>query len=159
MANPKQKEYYEANKEKIVIRSNQWAKNNPERRKEIARDWVRNNPDKVKKYYDSYRRDTPTKYLYCLAKGRAKRKGMDFTIEVCDVGDVPTDCPLLGIPIDSYHEEQKYHPSIDRIDSTKGYVKGNVMIISHRANMLKNNATSEELLLLANNLVKFEVSE
>jgi hypothetical protein len=39
-------------------------------------------------------------------------------------------------------------PSLDRIDSSKGYVKGNVRVISHRANLLKNNATVEELKLL-----------
>ena len=35
--------------------------------------------------------------------------------------------------------------SIDRKDSSKGYVKGNVAIISRRANLLKNNATIAEL--------------
>jgi hypothetical protein len=35
--------------------------------------------------------------------------------------------------------------SLDRIDSDKGYVKGNVQVISYRANMLKSNASIEEL--------------
>jgi hypothetical protein len=45
--------------------------------------------------------------------------------------------------------------SLDRIDSNKGYVKGNVWVISRRANVIKNNATLEELELLTNNLKKF----
>ena len=36
-------------------------------------------------------------------------------------------------------------PSFDRIDPTKGYVKGNVIIVSNKANVIKSNATVEEL--------------
>ena len=43
-------------------------------------------------------------------------------------------------------------PSLDRIDGAKGYVKGNVRVISHRANMLKNDATIEELELVLKDL-------
>jgi hypothetical protein len=41
-------------------------------------------------------------------------------------------------------------PSLDRIDNSKGYVKGNVAVISFRANTLKNNATADELRAIAN---------
>ena len=36
-------------------------------------------------------------------------------------------------------------PSLDRIDNSKGYVPGNIAVISMRANMIKNNATLAEL--------------
>jgi hypothetical protein len=36
-------------------------------------------------------------------------------------------------------------PSLDRIDTSKGYVKGNVWVISWRANKLKSDATLAEL--------------
>lgn len=39
--------------------------------------------------------------------------------------------------------------SLDRIDNSKGYVRGNVMVISLRANAIKNNATAEELTAVA----------
>lgn len=83
------------------------------------------------------------KRLWNAAKSRANKKGREFSIELSDVV-IPALCPVLGIPMD--------RPSLDRIDGTKGYVKGNVRVISHRANMLKNNATIEELTLVLRDL-------
>ena len=64
-------------------------------------------------------------------------------------------CPLLNIPID-WKSPYKHPstPSLDRIDSSKGYIKGNVQWVSFRANTIKNDATPEELLILAQNYKK-----
>jgi cupin superfamily acireductone dioxygenase involved in methionine salvage len=43
-----------------------------------------------------------------------------------------------------------YAPSIDRIDNTRGYIKDNIIIVSRRANILKKDATIDELRKLAN---------
>jgi len=54
-------------------------------------------------------------------------------------------CPILGIPIDWESEIRNDNsPSFDRIDNSKGYVPGNVEIISWRANRIKNDGTEEE---------------
>ncbi len=70
------------------------------------------------------------------AKGRAKRKGLEFNLTLDDVV-IPVICPVFKTPIK--------RPSLDRLDNTKGYIKGNVFVISYRANCIKNNATIEEL--------------
>ena len=81
---------------------------------------------------------------------------MDFHITADDV-TIPEYCPLLGIPLEiNTHGASHNSPSIDRIDSKKGYVKGNVWIISHRANTVKSDASLEELELITKNLRKLQ---
>lgn len=80
---------------------------------------------------------------------------LDFNIDMLDIV-IPDMCPLLGIPLLRASVGRKVHgsPSLDRIDPSKGYIKGNVWVISTRANTLKNNATLEELATLVDNLRK-----
>ncbi len=86
------------------------------------------------------------------AKSRAKKKGLLFTITEADVF-VPQFCPLLLIPLAASVEARASgSPSLDRKDSTLGYVPGNVWVISYRANRIKNDATLAEFVLMANNL-------
>lgn len=70
---------------------------------------------------------------------------------------IPDYCPLLGIKLEytSGKTNNPNTPSLDKIDPTKGYVKGNVRIISYKANTMKNNATREELELFAKNILNY----
>lgn len=64
-----------------------------------------------------------------------------------DFGDLnwPTHCPVLGIELDYFAEfRQENSPSFDQTEPGKGYVRGNVQIVSWRANRLKNNGTADE---------------
>lgn len=76
-------------------------------------------------------------------------RGIEFNITAEDVPDFPSHCPVLGIPLLFIQRDKggwyDDNPSIDRIDPTKGYIKGNIRVISNRANRLKCNATLEEL--------------
>ncbi len=92
------------------------------------------------------RKLNPAPRLVESAKYRAKKKGLDFNITTEDVS-IPEFCPVLGIPLKTSDngKPQNNSPTIDRIENSKGYVRGNVKIISHRANTLKGNATVEEV--------------
>lgn len=82
------------------------------------------------------------KRIYNRAKTRAKKMGRDFDIEVEDIL-IPEVCPVLGHEFVYGHHDWTY--SIDRVDNDKGYVKGNVEIVSNKANRIKNSATEDEL--------------
>lgn len=59
-------------------------------------------------------------------------------------------CPVLGLELDWFAEARKENsPSFDRVDPKLGYIKGNVQIISARANRIKNDGTAEEHRLIA----------
>ena len=80
-----------------------------------------------------------------LKKANSTRQGLDFTIEFGDLV-FPTHCPILGIELDYFTEQgwEENSPSFDRVNPALGYIKGNVAIISMRANRIKNNGTAEE---------------
>lgn len=97
-------------------------------------------------------RANPTKKnetrLLNYARRNAKRRGDECSLELKDIV-IPEYCPVLGIKLQpGSHSHQDCSPSVDRIDSTKGYTRDNVWIISARANRIKNNATIEEIGML-----------
>ena len=49
-----------------------------------------------------------------------------------------------------FYSDTDDSPSIDRLIPELGYIKGNVNVISLRANIIKNNATKDELIKIAN---------
>lgn len=104
----------------------------------------------------NYRTMNPEKHLYWLAKSRAKRKNVDFNLTPKDIV-IPERCPYLGIllkPTTKRGESRNQTCSLDRIDNTKGYVRGNVEVISWQANTMKNNATPEQLVSFAWEILK-----
>lgn len=98
--------------------------------------------------------DAYKKYIIRSAKRRALSQGIPFDIDYTDIS-IPEYCPLLGIKLNKHIGEGKLYndsPSLDKIIPKLGYVKGNVWIISNKANRIKSDATIEELELLVKNL-------
>lgn len=88
--------------------------------------------------------------LYSNIKSRCKRLGREFSIELEDI-IIPEKCPVFGFDLKREDRETwMCAPSVDRIDSSKGYIKGNVTVVSRRANILKRDSTLEELEQLFN---------
>lgn len=68
----------------------------------------------------------------------------------------PERCPILDLELDFSEKGKRndFSPSIDKIIPEKGYVPGNVAIISWRANRIKNNGTADEHQKIANWIYK-----
>jgi len=88
--------------------------------------------------------------IWSNVKKRAKNKGILFVLDIEDIPEIPKICPILGIKIkeNKISSPLDSSPSLDRIDQNKGYAKGNVRIISNRANRIRADATTEELRLI-----------
>lgn len=115
----------------------------------IARQYYKDHKEEVKARMKASRAKNRPAEMLKTAKQRAEKHGWDFNIDEGDIV-IPDICPILGIPLTMGEGHPiPNSPSLDRIDPTKGYVKGNVMVISHRANTIKSNATPEELRKIA----------
>lgn len=95
---------------------------------------------------------SPIKHLYRNCRRSAYLRKLEFSLTIEDI-IIPEYCPILGIKLKVYSFEDKPNrvkrldcrPSVDRIDNSKGYIKGNIVICSWRANRLKSNASFTEI--------------
>ena len=132
---------------------------------ERVRKWRRAHPDAAKKltqqtaarYKKNHGVAPTTAYyyqhlelrLFKTARYRAAKNGLAFNLDVSDIV-VPKRCPILGVELVRGGDGTRlgphpYAPSLDRIVPTKGYVKGNVAVISFAANRIKLNLTEEHV--------------
>jgi hypothetical protein len=135
-----QKKYQAANKDRV---------------RETQKRWREKNRHIVNWHRAKWKERHPQVTLWSNARYRAKRKGFEFNLDREDI-IIPEFCPYLGTRL-TFHKMKGHldsHASVDRIDSSKGYVKGNVEVISYRANVMKNCANREQLIMFANTVLK-----
>ena len=111
-------------------------------------------------WYNQRRLNTDPQYrLWWSSRIRANQGGIAHTIRPKDI-PLPKTCIYLGIPLDyrCAADRRSCHPldcpSIDRIDPLLGYTANNVQVISYLANRMKSNATREQLITFAQNVLK-----
>ena len=97
---------------------------------------------------------TNIKYNKLLShlKSSAKKRNIEFSLTLLDLYDLgfPLTCPLLNVPLNySNRGYNEFNPSIDRIDSNRGYVADNIQVMSFKANRAKNNLSDKELKQMA----------
>ena len=90
-----------------------------------------------------WRSNNLAKALFKSAKYGAKKRGIEFAITVDDI-QIPDRCPIFGFKME-FGGKRSTSPSIDRIDNSKGYVPGNIVVVSVKANHVKSDCTLAEL--------------
>lgn len=132
------------------IRLTEYQKNNLDHVRRLERERYHKDKEKyalkMQGFYQHKRMTDPSYVLWRNAKVRAKAKGLPFNIEKEDIV-IPTHCPVLGMPF-SYTNKRGFcedSPTVDRIIPKLGYVKGNIIVISWRANKIKSDSSVEEL--------------
>jgi hypothetical protein len=115
------------------------------------------NKTHIRNRINTQRRTAPENQMLTRCKNRAKELNIEFNLELEDIV-FPVCCPVFNTKLEYAGLKPENRYSIDRIDSTKGYIKGNIQIISQLANTMKSNATKEQLIMFAN-WIKPEVDE
>jgi hypothetical protein len=97
--------------------------------------------------------ENPIQWLLAKSRARASKVKLEWDLSEEDI-KIPEFCPYLGIRLTNNLDRANSQMSLDRIDSKKGYIKGNVEVISKLANVVKSNLTSHELITFAKGVLR-----
>ena len=118
---------------------------NPEYFRDAQRKRRAEKGDHINKLRRDAEARNPLRNLVNNAKASARRNGLPFNLVLSEM-TVPEFCPVLGIRLQrGVGIRTDASPSIDRIIPALGYVKGNVIVVSWKANRIKSDVTAEDL--------------
>ena len=122
---------------KMTVRSKEWKANNLDQYNKLRR-----------KSAPKWRKKNREKMMLYQARRRAKVRNIDCTITLENI-IIPSHCPVLKTPL-SFEGRRDTTPVLDLIDVSKGYILGNVQVISNRVNRCKSDLTIAEIKLVSN---------
>lgn len=130
-------------------RSTAWERagyKNEEAYKEYQKEYYKKNKERIL----TNKKDNKLRNTLRHLRRRSQEKGLDCDIDMKYLESILVDvCPILGVKFSSENRTNDNSMTLDRIDPNKGYIKGNVQFISHKANRMKSNATPDELVKFA----------
>lgn len=136
------------------IASDNWKKNNSENYKKSLKEKYnsRSNEERIR-----WKKNNPLAYLCCSAKSNAKRYSREFKINKEYLQSLWEEqhglCYYTNKPM-LYTVSCDDAVSIDRVDSSKGYIIGNIVLCRYRINVMKNNVSIQNLLQISEDIVK-----
>lgn len=133
------------NQEKVRAMRQRYRENNRQAVRDYNRMWLAENRENARAVSLEWHINNVNRIMWKDAEKRAKKLGLPFNLGLADIV-IPSVCPVLGIPLKyGVGKRTGASPSLDRLRPELGYVKGNVAVISWRANDLKRDATPDEL--------------
>ena len=172
-----EKKYFteEERKEADRKRHKEWVRNNPEK---VTKSWKKyrkenkdemnarrrkdrkDNPNKYAEYILEYRESNVRRFLgkkFAGTKSTFRRKkrqkkdiqiDLDFLVSLYEQQD--GKCAISQHPM-TIKFKCPYSVSIDRIDSSQGYIPGNVQLLCQTMNLAKNSFKNEDIIEFWNN--------
>lgn len=108
----------------------------------------------LNEYNRNWRLSNWFRSLWMLKKSESRKNNLDFDLTPEYLESIWTDyCPIFGlkfVPLKFKEKKLNANPELDRIIPEKGYIQGNVVFISARANRIKYDASVEELEAILN---------
>lgn len=146
--NAAEKKYYNANKEACKARSRAWQLDNPLKlKKHIKRAQTKRATDLT----------AFANHAFAVIKSRAKKDGRGLKITATYLKTLlqlaNKTCQVTGLPV-SYNVGDVHKASFDRIDNNKGYVYGNLQVVSSYINYAKQEHSQAELFKVAKAIVE-----
>ena len=126
------------------LNAEKWLNSNKEKSKTTKAKYSLNNKEKLNKQTKEWHKNNKQRGMLKAAKTRSKALGIPFNLSIEDIA-IPDACPIFGISLfftDGGRTDNT--PSLDKIKPELGYVKGNVRVVSWRANRLKCDGSLEE---------------
>lgn len=144
--NEANRRYYRRHREKILLKCKEASKEQYLRHREAK--------------LECAKRSRETHYEKSILRNvasRCKALGIEFNLDLSDIV-IPEVCPYLKVPLTRTQGKGKVwtNASLDRIDPNKGYVKGNIQVISCKANLMKAHASEEELITFAKSVLEIK---
>lgn len=140
---------YAASPDSAKKRSALYRKQNPAKVRTALKAWREKHPEKARENLQRWRVRNRVRNSLANIKHRAKRAGMPFDLKPSDIV-IPERCPVFGLKLRiGCGARSDASPSIDRLIPKRGYVRGNVRVISDLANRIKNTGTPRQHRLVA----------
>jgi len=96
--------------------------------------------------------------FFTTVKRNAESRGIEFSLTIEYLWNLyiaqNKKCSLSGLPISFGAKRATTTVSVDRIDSLRGYVEGNVQWVHKKINIMKNVYSQEEFIILCKQVVK-----
>lgn len=146
-------------RERELERGRLWRKNNPEKMKACRDNWIANNEEQYREMTRAHSKKShinnqfsPNGFvtdLFHRVNRSAAKGGHKNTMTRADIENLIIEsdgvCALSGVKLSTLHNDPN-KASVDRINSNKGYVKGNIRLVTTRSNIMKNQWTDAEVM-------------
>jgi hypothetical protein len=131
---------YEENREELLAKARQWKEDNREHCAEY---------NKRKREERQYDPELFVRDVMDRVRESARTRDLELDIDKDYIRQLLIEsngvCSMSGVKLSTMHNDPN-KASIDRIDSSKGYIKGNVRVVATRSNLIKNKWSDAEIL-------------